>query len=87
MKEEFVRFGLDKWRVITGYLQLLGGLGLLIGTFFNNSLLVLSALGLAILMLMGFITRLRIKDSVLASSPAFIFMLINCWLAYYFFHL
>ena len=85
MKEEFVRFGLDEWRITTGYLQLLGGLGLVIGTFFNLNLLALSASGLGLLMLMGFITRLRIKDSVLASSPALIFMLVNFFLAFYFF--
>ena len=86
MREEFIRFGLDEWRITTGYLQLLGGLGLIAGTFFSIKLLAVSASGLAVLMLMGFITRLRIKDSVLASSPAFLFMLINLLLAYYFFN-
>tara|TARA_B100001167_G_scaffold186021_1_gene146809 strand:- start:17298 stop:17645 length:348 start_codon:yes stop_codon:yes gene_type:complete len=85
MKDEFVRFGLSKWRRTTGYLQLLGGLGIITGIFFSTILLVLSTAGLAILMLLGFITRLRIRDSFLASSPAFIFMLVNLFLAIYFF--
>nr|WP_223248795.1 DoxX family protein [Leeuwenhoekiella nanhaiensis] len=85
MKDEFIRFGLKEWRTTTGYLQLIGGLGMITGTFFNSVLLALSAAGLALLMLMGFITRLRIRDSILASSPAFIFMLVNLVLAVYFF--
>ena len=85
MKAEFTRFGLSEWRRTTGYLQLLGGTGLLAGTFFNTNLLALSAAGLAVLMLLGFLTRLRIKDSILASSPAFVFMLVNLFLAIYFF--
>ena len=83
MKTEFARFGLtDSQRKITGYLQILGGLGLAIGWFFSSIILIFSAFGLSILMLLGFITRLRIKDSLYASFPALFFFLINLYLAF-----
>ena len=84
MKNEFIRFKLAKWRTLVGILQILGGLGLIIGVFVSNILVAVSAGGLALLMLMGFITRLYIKDSVIASSPAFIFMIINSLLVFAF---
>ncbi|MFI8379768.1 DoxX family protein [Leeuwenhoekiella sp. NPDC079379] len=82
MKKEFIRFKLAKWRTLVGILQILGGLGLVIGVFLSNTLVVISAGGLALLMLMGFVTRLYIKDSVIASSPAFIFTVLNALLVY-----
>jgi hypothetical protein len=72
MKNEFIRFGYDKWRVITGYLQLLGGAGLLIGLYYSSLLVLLSASGLFLMMVFGFGVRLKIKDSLIASSPALI---------------
>ncbi|SCY03837.1 DoxX-like family protein [Nonlabens sp. Hel1_33_55] len=82
MKLEFTRFGLSTiQRQITGVLQIAGSIGLLLFTY---SLLIaaISAAGLSILMLLGFITRMRIKDSVYESSPAFIFMILNGIIAY-----
>jgi len=83
MKLEFARFGLtDLQRKITGYLQILGGLGLAFGYFFSSHLLIFSAIGLSILMLLGFITRIKIRDSFYASFPAFFFFLLNLYLAF-----
>jgi uncharacterized membrane protein YphA (DoxX/SURF4 family) len=80
---EFQRFGLSHaQRKLTGILQILGGLGLVAGYFFHPSLALLAAAGLSLLMLMGFITRIKIKDNFYESSPSFVFMVINGYLAY-----
>lgn len=63
MKNEFIRFGLPKFAMITGVLEFLGGLGLLVGLKLPF-ILVLSAGGLALLMLLGVAVRIKIKDSV-----------------------
>jgi len=39
MKNEFIRFGLAKRRNLTGMLQILGGLGLVIGFFYSPLLI------------------------------------------------
>ncbi len=76
MKEEFERYDLAKFRSLIGVLQLLGGIGLLIGLLWNP-LLIVSAAGLALLMLIGFGVRVKMKDGLLESLPSFFFMLIN----------
>lgn len=87
MIEEFKRFGLsNSQRKLTGILQLLGATGLLLGLaapFFG----VLSAGGFAVMMLVAFAVRLKIKDSIIQSLPSLIFMMMNGWLAYSFYHL
>lgn len=67
--EEFKRFGLPNLRVLTGVLEILGGAGLLIGLHWLP-VLVISAAGLALLMLIAFALRLRMRDSVQASLPS-----------------
>jgi len=79
MKSEFKRFGLEKAGTLTAVLELLGSFGLLIGLKFPFILLV-SAGGLAILMLLGVIVRLKIKDSILVTLPAFFFMIVNAYI-------
>jgi hypothetical protein len=82
LKEEFRRFGLAKFRKLTGYLQLAGATGLTIGFYYHEVALV-SSLGLGMLMILGVITRVRIKDSLKATFPAFIFAVINLLNAYW----
>ena len=76
MKIEFKRFGLEKFGALTAILEILGALGLLLGIRFNPILLISSG-GLAILMLLGVIVRIKMKDSLLISTPATIYMLLN----------
>lgn len=78
MKPEFERYGLEHLRTLTGYLQLFGALGLLIGLKYNLFLTASSA-ALSLLMLMGFGVRIKIKDSFLQSAPSFLFMLLNIY--------
>ncbi|MGB3776166.1 MAG: DoxX family protein [Leeuwenhoekiella sp.] len=81
MKEEFIRFGLKKWRVLTAILQIIGALGLALGIFFHI-IGAFAAAGLALLMLLGFITRLKVNDSIQESLPALLLMVLNIYLSY-----
>ena len=86
MKSEFYRFGLtDIQRKITGVSQVLGGLGFILGYFIDIRISILSAIGLSILMLAGFVTRLKIKDPIAETLPSFLFMLLNIILTYFMF--
>lgn len=85
MVSEFKRFGLDKQRKLTGILQLIGGTSLMIGYFYAIQLAAFSALGLGILMLLGFMVRLKIKDSLALSAPSLLYALLNLYLAIRFF--
>lgn len=81
MKDEFARFGLKKQRVLTAYLQLAGGLGLLVGYFFSPILIFVAAAGLTLLMLLGFAVRIKIRDSIPESLPSLILGLVNLYIA------
>lgn len=76
MKVEFQRYGLSRFRKLTGALELLGGAGLLVGLTYNP-ILMLSSSGLALLMFLGVLVRLRTKDPLIQILPAFILMLIS----------
>ncbi len=77
MKSEFIRYGLENSRRLVGGIQLLGALGLLLGYFYSPLLQTLAALGLSILMLFGFLVRLRIRDSFIQSAPSLIYAVLN----------
>lgn len=79
MKSEFKRFGLEKFGPITVVLELLGGLGLLVGLKFHL-ILALSSGGLALLMLLGVSVRIKVKDTLLVTFPAILFMLVNAYI-------
>lgn len=76
MMIEFKRYGLSRFRRIVGVLELLGGLGLLLG-FYYPILLILASAGLTVLMCLGTIVRLKTKDPLWEIIPAFTLMLIN----------
>jgi len=76
MRNEFNRFGLEKFATLTGALELLGGIGMLVGLKFGF-ILIISSGGLALLMLLGFGVRLKMKDGFWASFPSFFFMTLN----------
>ncbi|WP_239540703.1 DoxX family protein [Spongiivirga citrea] len=81
MKTEFVRYGLDKWRMLIGALQLLGALSLILGYFYFPILTIIAATGLSILMILGFGVRLKIKDTAMQSVPSLFYALINAGIA------
>ena len=60
--ENFQRFGYPQWfRVVTGALEVLGGLGLLIGIWIPW-LAALASAGLTLVMLGAILTHLRIRE-------------------------
>ena len=83
MVAEFARYRLAKFRALTGILQILGAIGLLVGLISPLVGLIASA-GLAVQMLLGFCVRLKIRDSFVQASPSFIFMWVNAYLAWVF---
>jgi len=81
MKDEFKRYGLEKFAFLTSTLQILGASGLIVGLKFQQ-ILTLSSGGLALLMFLGVMVRLKIKDGFWKSLPAFLYFLLNTYLFY-----
>ena len=81
MKNEFKRFGLEKFGPLTAILELAGAVGLFIGIQ-NYTVLVLASAGLALLMLLGTGVRIKMKDSLLVSLPAFFYFILNAFILY-----
>ncbi|TDD78505.1 DoxX family protein [Flavobacterium caseinilyticum] len=81
MKNEFKRFGLEKFGPLTAVLELAGAIGLFIGLQ-NHTVLVLASGGLTILMLLGTGVRIKMRDSLLVSLPAFFYFLLNAFILY-----
>lgn len=81
MKNEFERFKLKKFGLFVIILQILAAFGLLAGLLFTTILLISSG-GLALLMLLGLITRIKSKDSFLVCSPTIFYMSLNSYIYY-----
>lgn len=79
MKNEFIRFKLERLGLLIILLQFLGALGLLVGLIFKP-VLIISSGGLALLMLSGLLFRIKSKDSIWASMPALFFMILNFYI-------
>ena len=79
MKSEFSRFGLAKFGTLVATLEILGAMGLFVG-YFVKPIFLLSAGGLSLLMLLGVLTRVKIRDDFKLIIPAFFFMLLNGYL-------
>jgi hypothetical protein len=60
-------------------LQFLGASGLLVGLKINI-ILIISSLGLALLMFLGLSVRIKLKDSLWISLPAFFYMSLNTYI-------
>jgi hypothetical protein len=78
MEAEFKRYGLARFRRLIGALECLGALGLVVGEF-NRPVLVLSAAGLTLTMLMAIATRIRIGDSLVQTLPAIVLFALNAF--------
>ncbi len=76
MQREFERFGLARYRTLTGVLEVLGGAGLLGGFVWAPAWWIASG-GLCLLMVCGVAVRLRLRDGLLATLPALVLMLVN----------
>ncbi|UAM99449.1 DoxX family protein [Polaribacter litorisediminis] len=81
--EEFRVYGLSKsFCYFIGFLKVSLALILLSSIYFEN-LAIIGSLGLAALLLGSIIMHLRVKDALYKSFPAFLFMSINLFIAYY----
>lgn len=79
LQKEFVRFGLSSLRKLIGFLQICGALGLLAG--FRYPLLgQAAAVGLALMMLLAILVRIKIRDGFLKTTPAMLYFLLNGYL-------
>lgn len=76
MRAEFERYGLDRFRKLTGWLQLAGATGLIVGIF-TPWIGAAAAAGLCLQMLAGVIVRIRINDTALQMIPATFYCLLN----------
>jgi len=76
MVEEFERFGIPRYRRLTGVLEVLGAVGLFVGYFVPVFTLLASG-GLALLMALGVAVRLRVRDPWVSMLPAAGLMLLN----------
>ena len=77
MKAEFTRYGHAKFRTFIGGLQLLGAAGLIMGYIYDPMIHAMAAGGLTILMILGFIVRLRIRDNFFQSAPSLLYAVLN----------
>ena len=82
MIAEFERFGLARFRRLTGALEVAGALGLIAG-YFVPPLVVAASAGLSLLMVLGVITRVRVRDSLLVMLPALVLLLANLYVFIY----
>lgn len=83
MVVEFERFRLARYRVLTGVLQVAASVGLVAGLLIGvrgRPLLIASAGGLTIMMLLALLVRRRIKDPLFAAVPALLFFLLNAFI-------
>ena len=79
MRTEFKRFGLSQFGPFVSCLEIFGSLGLFIGIKMNL-FLVFSSAGLALLMLMGVLVRVKSKDLFKDVVPALFFAGLNIYL-------
>ena len=82
MQAEFERFGLSNLRQLTGALEMLGALGLVVGQFIPL-LVILSAGGLTVLMGLGTFTRIRVRDPLEQTLPAVVLLVVNAFIVWY----
>ncbi|MCY7378613.1 MAG: DoxX family protein [Gemmatimonadaceae bacterium] len=81
MVPEFERYRLGKFRTITGVLQVAASIGLIAGYFYRPLLLV-SAAGLATMMFLAVLVRLRIRDPLYLAIPALVLFCINAFIVW-----
>ena len=74
--ETFEHLGLPSWfRVFTGIVAITGVIGLIIG-YWNEDILIIAALWLAGIMLGAILFHIRSKDKVSQMLPAFMLMML-----------
>ena len=84
IKGEFDRYRLGSQRALVGALQLGAALGLVAGLdqpWIGRA----ASVGLALMMLVAVVVRIRIKDTLLQTTPALLYLALNaylCWASF-----
>jgi uncharacterized membrane protein YphA (DoxX/SURF4 family) len=81
MLSEYARWGYKNQRILLGCLQLLGGVGLLIGIT-NTVLLSVASFLLTFMMITAVFVRIKIKDNIIQMSPAILYTVVNFIILY-----
>jgi uncharacterized membrane protein YphA (DoxX/SURF4 family) len=76
MKEEFMRYGIPRVRIFVGVMEMLGGVGVLLGLAFAP-LGALAAAGLTLLMVFGLAVRIKLRDAPHLMVPAAVLAGVN----------
>ena len=82
MVGEFEKFGLIRFRRVTGVLEVLGAAGLLLG-YLIPPLVIAASGGLCVLMILGVGVRYRAGSTVVEALPAVVMALINLYVFVY----
>ena len=82
MVREFEKFGLLRFRKLTGVLEVVGAAGLLIG-YLVPPLVIVASGGLALLMVLGVAVRLRTGPPLTDAIPALVMLVINVYVCVY----
>ncbi|MEI6251488.1 MAG: DoxX family protein [Mycobacteriaceae bacterium] len=82
MEKEFERYGMARFRKLTGVLEVAGSLGLVAG-YFVPGLTIAASGGLSLLMALGVGIRFRSGDSVAEAFQACGMLLINLFILVY----
>lgn len=80
MRREFVRWGLGSQRLLVGGLQLCAVMGLLAG-FEQPFIGRAASIGLALMMIVAVGVRIRIKDSLMQTAPALLYLVLQVYLS------
>ena len=81
MKSEYARWGYNNQRKLVGSLQLLGGLGLLIGLKIDI-LLILTSFCFIMMMTAAILIRIKIKDNIVDVLPAISYLFLSIMIFY-----
>ena len=81
MVSEYARWGYSNQRILLGCMQLLGGIGLLVGLT-NSVLLCVASFLLTFMMITAVLVRIKIKDSLINMFPAVFYTCLNFIILY-----
>ncbi|MDA9335052.1 DoxX family protein [Flavobacteriaceae bacterium] len=81
MLSEYARWGYKNQRILLGCLQLLGGVGLIVGII-NSTLLIIASFLLTFMMITAVFVRIKIKDNIVQMFPAIFYTVLNFIILY-----
>ena len=81
MKDEFSRWGVQKYRILISFIQLSSGLSLLLSFFYPFLVIYCSSIFFT-MMLGAIFVRIRIKDSFVDTLPALLYFFLNAIILY-----